>query len=202
RAGHACGWPAGGGHPRSPTDRPEPPPLIPTVPDGAGPDCTGPAHDRFTHSGLPGSDSFLWSSVATVPGSGDAIAGGQIRPADDGTPTTRNGDRSPEPVLAQVTCEGRVTVTRFTTAGQTAPGNPILPADRQGRVEAVAANATNDAWAATSAGDLTLADPALPHQAQPPRLYHFTDGTPPRAQAGDDVETRPLQLKQDPPIIV
>jgi hypothetical protein len=52
-------------------------------------------------------------------------------------------------------------------------------------VIAVAANADNDGWAATAL-----------------HLYRLTDGRPPDAPAGDDNETRPLKLKQDPPIVV
>jgi hypothetical protein len=37
---------------------------------------------------------------------------------------------------------------------------------------------------------------------QPPRLYRLTNGEPPAAAEGNDEETRPIELQEDPPIIV
>lgn len=37
---------------------------------------------------------------------------------------------------------------------------------------------------------------------QPPRLYRLSDGLPPAAPEGNDEESRPLELQEDPPIIV
>jgi hypothetical protein len=90
--------------------------------------------------------------------------------------------------------------------GSTGAGSTVLvPADHRGTVTAVAANAPNDAWAATSVGSLntleSVSSPTNPY-GQPPHLYRLTNGQPPDAPAGDDNETRPLNLQVDQPIIV
>src|SRR5262249_31353660 len=37
---------------------------------------------------------------------------------------------------------------------------------------------------------------------QPPHLYRLTNGMPPQAPAGNDLETRPILVQQDAPVIV
>jgi len=186
--GWAAGNPAGrraGAFPpfgRAVVTSAEPSPLVPVNPQGDDPSCGGPPTSRFAFAA--GQDSYLWSSIAAVPGTGDAIAGGQVFPG--GGPTG-------EPVLVQASCDGRTSVTRFELA---LAGRGTVPANGAGWIEAVAANAANDAWAATSFGTLDAASD------QPARLYHLTDGQKPQAPAGDDAESRPLQLQLDPPIIV
>ena len=187
--GWAAGNPAGrraGAFPpfgRAVVTSAEPSPLMPVTSQGSDPGCAGPPASRFAYAA--GQDSYLWSSIAAVPGTGDAIAGGQLFP--DGGPTG-------EPVIAQASCDGRTSVNRFELAS--AGGGAAQPANKAGWIEAVAANASNDAWASTSFGTLNTASD------QPPRLYHLTDGQKPQAPAGDDAESRPLQLQLDPPIIV
>jgi hypothetical protein len=102
-------------------------------------------------------------------------------------------DQDGEPVIAQLSCDGRATLTRFRTTELTATGaatdNPA-PADRGGHVIAVAASATNDAWAVTSGGAFASGAPA------PPRLYHLMNIEPPKAERGNSQES---STEQPPP---
>jgi hypothetical protein len=93
-----------------------------------------------------------------------------------------------EPVIAQAGCEGTATLTRFRLPASSEPS------DREGGVTAIAANATNDAWAATSIGFLSPSEP------QPPHFYRLSNGKEPEAPAGNDEESRPLELVKEPPI--
>jgi hypothetical protein len=70
------------------------------------------------------------------------------------------------PVVANVSCNAAPTVVAF-------PALSGVPA-----ISSVAVNAANDAWAATAGA--------------PGRLYHLTDGQPPHAPAGNDLESRPV----------
>lgn len=186
---------------------PEPAPIIALTPLGANPGCSGPASSSLEYARFgiqdPTKHSVLWSSLTVLPGSSGALVGGQIRPRLDATPT-RNNDRAPEPVLARVACDGTISLTRFRIPDPvepTQPGPPVA-ANRNGSVLAVAATAPNDAWVATSAGELKRPVEETTLFYQPPRLYRFSDGLPPRAPAGDDDEKRPLELQEDQPIIV
>jgi hypothetical protein len=97
-----------------------------------------------------------------------------------------------EPVIAQVGCDGAATLTRFRVP-EAQGSSQLVPADRAGGVTAIAANATNDAWAATSKG--------IPLSGkEPPRLYRLRNEQPPAAPEGNDVETRPLPLEEELPI--
>jgi hypothetical protein len=202
-AANPAGWQVGVGVPflRPDLDTPERSPLVPlsTGPGSAtGPDPSCPswstqsALNLFPHTypqTVPG--STLWTSISTFPGGKSALAGGQaVSTLSDGTVVT-------EPVLVQASCDGSTTVTRFRVPPP--PGlTTAVPADDSGTVNAVAANASNDGWAATSPGQL----PGLEVGYQPPQLYRFTDGTPPNAPAGNDQETRSLPSNPDPPIYV
>jgi hypothetical protein len=189
---------------------PEPAPLVPVSPAGASTSCTGPSQSRFTYTSnllasyseeaLPG--AFLWSSIAAVPAAGEALAGGRMRPAAAGRGP--NEDTIGEPSIAQVSCDGKASVTRFRISDPTWSGpelSPLAPADRGGTVTAIAASTSNDAWAATSKGELRLPGSISPY-FEPPHIYRLTDGGPPAAPEGDDVEPRPLELQLDPPILV
>jgi hypothetical protein len=171
-------------------DTPEPAPVEPV-----GGHCATPQANRFsfvknsTAVPLGGAyaPSYLWTSVSTVPGTGTAVAGGLFRPGSgDALEPPRPGAFDDyEPVIVSVSCSDATTatVTRFVAP---APGGATVSPLEPGRgVIAVAANADNDGWAATAL-----------------HLYRLTDGQPPDAPAGDDNETRPLQLKLDPPIVV
>jgi hypothetical protein len=185
------------------------PAVAPIVPISAGggprPGCDGPRRDRFVYSPAASSaDNHLWSSLSVFPDSGDALVGGQMRPG--AAATSLNDDGVREPALAEVTCRGAVTTTRFAVPDPTAnPATaPIVPAARGGLVTSVAANAANDAWAATTAGQLKGRQPGNPNHTaiQRPRLYRLTDGAAPRGRAGDDDEPRPIVLLPDPDIFI
>jgi hypothetical protein len=163
----------------------EPAPLTPFSTAGADSKCVGPPASRFTYTTTQGTPAnpegaFLWSSISVDPTTGDAVAGGQTRPVSSGP------FASGEPVIVQANCDGSSVETTFGAPGS----NGVNPG---GSVMAVAANADNDAWVATSAQDTAGA---------PPHLYHLTNGLTPDAPAGDDNETRPLDLQADQPIVV
>ncbi len=183
-------------------------PLMPVSTSGASATCAGPPQGRFTSTpsafnAVDPPNSFLWSSIAVIPGAGEALAGGSLLPRTEGPVGDPNAKPAAEPVIAQAACDGTTTVTRFRVedpAYDGPPPEPLVSADRQGYVSAVAANAPNDAWVATSAGsvfDEATEEPVL----QPPRLYRLSDGTKPDAPEGDDLEERPLELQLDAPII-
>jgi hypothetical protein len=112
-------------------------------------------------------------------------------------------DAQPEPVIAQVACDGTLTLTRFRTDEVLENGTVTTkpaPADREGAVTAVAASAPNDAWAATSEGEFPRSGITNPKGVEePPHLYHLTNGLAPEAEAGNSLETR---VKHEPPIPV
>ncbi len=217
--GWVAGNPAGlhlterlGGNPQEPSPPPGDSDLSPLVPisgEGASGACTGPPSTRFGFTPYsPGTtaaaDSFLWSSIAVippagealtvVPPAGEALAGGRMRRAVPGAGPDEDAQVG-EPVIAQAGCDGTTTLTRFRITDPTSPSF-TAPADREGGVTAVSASAPNDAWAATSKGSLK-GEFNSPYQ--PPHLYRLTDGNAPEAPAGDDVESRPSDLKPDKP---
>ncbi len=196
--------------PASPSLPPPPSPLVPVSTSGASTTCAGPSERRFTftplafNAGQP-TDSFLWSSIAVIPGSGEALAGGSLLPHKEGAVQDPNARPvEGEPVIAQAACDGATTVTRFRVEDPTYKGSlpkpPLVSADREGYVSAVAANAPNDAWVATSTG--SVFNETGNSVLQPPHLYRLTDGSKPDAPEGDDLEERPLELQLDPPILV
>jgi hypothetical protein len=203
-AANPAAWQVGNGIPflRPDLTARERSPLLPvsTGPGSStGPDSSCPSWytedglDRFPHTYAPGTlpGSTLWTSISTFPGGVSALAGGQtVSTLSDGTTAT-------EPVLVQASCNGTTTVTHFRVP-PSAGSTTAAPADPGGWVEAVAANAPNDGWAATSDGIL----PGVEIPYQPPELYRFTDGTPPEAPAGDDAETRAIPSQQDQPTYV
>ena len=187
---------------------PEPSPLVPIYSSGGPSGCTGPAATRFTYTysnaNTAAGGAFLWSAISAVPLAGDAWASGRMRPAKPGSGP--HEEAIAEPVIAHVGCDGSTTVTRFRIPDPTykGTGTPTqAPADRGGTATAVAANATNDAWLATSRG--TLGDSSsgvyVDFPPQPPHFYRYTDGNPPNAAAGDDNELRTQILQLDPEII-
>jgi hypothetical protein len=196
--------------PASPSLPPPPSPLVPVSTSEASTTCAGPPEHRFTFTPLAfnaaqPTDSFLWSSIAVIPGSGEALAGGSLLPPKESTVEDPNARPiEGEPVIAQAACDGATTVTRFHVEDPTYKGSlpkpPLVPADREGYVSAVAANASNDAWVATSTGSVfnETGNAVL----QPPHLYRLTDGSKPDAPEGNDLEERPLELNLDPPILV
>jgi hypothetical protein len=195
--------------PASPSLPPPPSPLVPVSTSGASTTCAGPAERRLTFTppafkAVEPPNSFLWSSIAVVPGADEALAGGSLLPHKEGTVQDPNARPvEGEPVIVQAACDGATAVTRFRVEDPTyksSPPKPLVPADREGYVSAVAANASNDAWAATSKG--ALEESTGSDLIQPPHLYQLTDGARPDAPEGDDLEERPLELHLDPPILV
>jgi hypothetical protein len=170
--------------PFAPPESPQPSPLQPVSTSGAAAACTGPPATRFTYTPsyehISAAGAFLWSSLAVFPNDGEALAGGKAWEAAAG-----HGEPVGQPVIAQANCEGTTTVTRFSEG-------PSAPADRAGGVTAIAANAVNDAWAATSAG--TSGGP-LAASDEFPHLYRLTDGEPPEAPEGNEEE--PERLKEE-----
>jgi len=204
-------WSLNESRPASPELPPPPSPLVPVSRTGASTTCAGPQERRFTDTppafnAPEPPNSFLWSQVAVVPGTGEALAGGRLLPKKAGVVTDLNAKPAGEPVIAQASCDGTTAVTRFRVEDPTYSGSPkpLVPADREGYVNAVAANAPNDAWVATSHGflDEESSSSALNTVPQPPHLYRLTDGAKPDAPEGDDLEERPLELHLDAPIIV
>jgi hypothetical protein len=148
-------------------------------------------HTYDTTAGTVTPGSMLWSSISSFPGGESALSGGQT------FSTLSDGSVVPEPAIIQASCDGTATTTRFRIPDPSGLVESV-PADESGWVSAVAANASNDGWAATSNGRLPTAEVAY----QPPELYRFTDGTAPNAPAGNDIESRPVQSQQDPPVYV
>jgi hypothetical protein len=192
-------------------ERPQPSPLIPVSLSGEK-RCAGPAEERFSYtpnakqiSELPAEKEgvFLWSSIGTIPGTGEVLAGGLMRPRSREGPGP-NEDGENQPVIARASCDGTTNVTRFRVEDVTAR-DYFAPGDRKGTITALAANAPNDAWAATNKGSLTIPPP--PGSDEPtlkfeePHLYRLTNGLPPEAPAGNDEEYRPLP-ELEPPLIV
>jgi hypothetical protein len=209
--GWAAGDPAGSGppqiNPTAPADTPEAAPLVPLSAGGADSSCKGPPVDQLTYTNappvVPGQpnepDSYFWTSISTLPGSpGEAIAGGQLRtgPADDLVPHPTQTYETGEPVIVQTDCNGGYTVTRFVvqaaSATSSTPATYKPDGDSGEYISALAASAVNDGWAATGGESIST----------PVRLFRLTDTTPPEAPAGNDVETRPLNLHETPPLIV
>ena len=129
------GWVAGGDRDRRiarHTRQPLPAPLAPVSAAGES-TCVKPplfayAPEQTPVAGaVPG--AFLWSSIATIPGTGEAIAGGMMRrTAGELVPGAPSEDVSEEPVIAQVGCNGTTTLTRFRTTevllhGETRPAH-------------------------------------------------------------------------------
>lgn len=199
------GWVAG-----QPTTRPPagtaPAPLTRLAADGSPAACDGydAATFSFTPHGGGAADSYLWRALSVFPGSGDALAGAGVQPAAHGT--NLNDDGQSEPAIVLASCGRAPRVTRFRIPDPFDADQAhaqLVPADRQGATTAVAANAANDAWAATTNGDVRSPDPLNPSTYnQRPRLYRLTDGQPPQAPRGDDYEPRPSVFTLDPPVYV
>jgi hypothetical protein len=108
-----------------------------------------------------------------------------------------------QPVLAQVSCSGtpQTTVFQIPTPADALSVAPTIAADAGGIITAVAASASNDAWAASSPGQFTDdIDGNLGTALQPPSFYQLTDGQTPDAPAGNDSESRPVVTGTEPTI--
>ncbi len=183
-----------------------PAPLVRLTETGAPAACSGYVPSTFTLA-FPG-NGYEWDSLSTFP-DGSALAGAQyenstITWSDSVIPPLRDS----EPRLVHAVC-GQVPVpTEFRrpdpfSADQDPATAPLIPADLNGYVSALAANASNDAWAATTDGSwrastsgATLGGDLAPH------VYLWTDGQTPDAPAGNDDETRPSLFTLSPPTYV
>jgi hypothetical protein len=218
-AGNPAGlraWSGSESRPASPRLPPPPSPLVPVSVSGASTTCQGPPAPRFTFTpptfiavepldSFP--DSFLWSSIAVIPGANEALAGGTLRPHKEGATGDLNAEPVNEPVITRAACDGETTVTRFRVEDPTYSGSspkPLVPADREAYVTTIAANAPNDAWAAVRTGTLFegSSSSGLTPITQPPHLYRLTDGAKPDEPEGNDLEERPLELQLDAAIVV
>jgi hypothetical protein len=158
--------------------QPEPAPLLRVTSTGTAASCAGSFAYAPIGSANPPLSSWLWQALSVFPNSGAALSGGLY--------TDPSGQPQPGLLTAQCGQPPRLVLFRAT-------GGSSVPADPGGYVTAVAANASNDAWAATTYAAGATA---------PPHLYRLTDGQPPDAPAGNDDETRPLVFQIDPTIYV
>jgi hypothetical protein len=157
-------------------------------------------------------NGFMWHGLSTFP-DGTAVAAGaygnpQITWTETGAQPFSLPDQ--EPVLVHAVCGTTPTITdglitefrRPDPLDSNQQSAQLIPADINGWITAVAANATNDAWAATSDGTWsngagtsgTVGGALMPH------LYRWSDGQPPYAPAGDDNESRPSLFTLGPPV--
>lgn len=175
-----------------PESQPQYAPLEPVSSSGVATACKGTPENRFAFTPFPETTeqppeepgSFLWSSIAVVPTLGDALAGGKLWPA-----TNKLSEDNGEPVIARAGCDGTTSVTRFRIPDASSPSGSG-PADPLGTFTAIAANASNDAWASTTAGSAA--------SDQPPHLYRLTNGQTPNAPEGNDEEpARPLPKQEE-----
>ena len=169
-------------------------PLVPVSISGASAGCVGPPPGRFTYAPptVPTAEVFLWSSIAAIPDGepgGAGLAGGRWRRGEGSSQGAV--EQSGEPIIARADCGGTTAVTRFVTSQG-------APADQEGGVTAIAANAANDAWAATTKGPVERP----PTVEEPPHLYRLTNGQPPEAPAGNDEEPIREVPQEDAPTIV
>ena len=189
----------------------EPAPLDRLTENGA-PVCAaqGPSASPFT---LTYPNGYQWEALSTFP-DGSALAGAHYYNSAMGwsNPFVPPVNDS-EPQLVDAAC-GQV-------AGTTEPpiefriqdplvlsadGTPstLIPADENGYVSAVAANASNDAWAATTDGSWPYSNAGGTEHAGflAPHVYHWTDDQTPDAPAGNDDESRPSLFTLSPPVYV
>lgn len=157
--------------------------------------------DAFTHQSTVG---YTWDALSTFP-DGNALAAGQYVNQANQLPENHPDT---EPAIVNAAC-GQTTVTEFRRPDPVADDQataPLVPADYNTAATAVAANAPNDAWAATGGGTWTYfpngnggAEAGGP---EAPHLYHWTDGLQPEAPAGNDDESRPSLFTIGPPVFV
>lgn len=175
-------------------------PLVPIGPNGPVTDCAGPPADMFTYSALGDvTDDVLWTGLSMIP-----LA--PRRAAWAGALFHEAQAPAQEAALIHFECGRPPVVYRFQAPDPSwEPPDPcprpceppLIQASHDGFVTAVAANAPNDAWASTTQGIIIT---SFGRFTQPARLYRWSDGLPPAAPPGDDVEEpRPLPRADDPP---
>ena len=173
-----------------------PPPGMLLALDDAGQSTVCPGYGGSTFASA--TDAYEWSGLSVFP-DGSGLAG-----AID----TQTSTNLTQPAIVWARCGQAPVITRFVEpepldAEETDP--PLIAADEYPNVGsdvAVAANASNDAWAATPSGTDQADEDILAKPTLRPHLYHWTDGQTPDAPAGDDDESRPSVFTIDPPTYV
>lgn len=205
------------GDPAARLSSPTPAPIVPaplqrlTVTGGEA-TCPQPGTSPFTAQagGANGNspNGFTWHGLSTFP-DGSALAGGaygngQTTWTESAGGQTYTVGTDNEPVLVHAVCGQTPVIAEFRRpdpldADQT--GAQLIPADYGGWITAVASNASNDAWAATTDGTWVYFSNGNPVGGNlMPHVYRWTDGQPPDAPAGDDNEPRPSLFTLDPPV--
>ena len=184
-------------------------PLLPVSDSGEPMSCPGFDDSTFTLSGgnaqAGWQNGFEWQSLSVFP-DGSALAGG----LEFSTTAAEPGYLTPDaqPVVVEAKCGEAPIVTTFLPDDPFAQDQSTavaVPADNdyQGQLpgslpatEVIAANASNDAWLATSQGQAF--DASGYPETERAYLYRYTDGTSPDAPSGDDNEARPSLFAPDP----
>jgi hypothetical protein len=180
------GWVAGAPARRVPSLTIQPAPLVALTQDGSPAPC--PRYDAGTFPSTVSAPGYAWTSLSVVPDDGTALAGGEYL------------EKGREPVVVHAVCGRPPDVTLFRRPDPLVADQshaPPVPADTLSGSDTptvVAANASNDAWTATSAG--------VAGGLERPHLYRWSDGQPPAAPAGDDNESRPTLFTLDAPVYV
>ena len=187
-----------------------PAPLLRLAEDGTPASCTLYDANTFTYTEprFPRPNgSYQWTSLSVFPDSGSALAG--VNYSQDGVSEPLYNLSAPtEPAIVGAGCGQPPSLTRFRIPDPYYSDQataPLIPADEGGFTAAVAANATNDGWAATSDGQLFFlngGDTTPQSSVTKPHLYRYTDGQPSTAPLGDDNEPRPSLFTIEPPVFV
>jgi hypothetical protein len=188
-----------------------PAPLERLTETGAPVACSGYDANTFTFANPNG---YQWQALSTFPDpDGGALAAAQygneaLTWGNPFVPTGVSGVPDSEPQLVHAACGQPPAVTEFRRPDPVVTdqsGAPLIPADYGGYVSAVAANASNDAWAATTNGNWPNCPSSVCGGTEQsgtlaPHVYRLTDGEAPDAPAGDDNESRPSLFTLGPPV--
>ena len=183
-----------------------PAPLMRLTESGMPVSCTGYDANTFAVNRTSGvqATSFRWTSLSVFGNDGTALAG--VGYEQSGVSFIADETSDIEPALVLAACGQPPQVITFRIPDPRIADQataPLIPADNGGNTAAVAAIASNDAWAATTPGSLTVESSVGPTGVSvKPHLYLFTDGQPPDAPAGDDNESRPTLFTLDAPVYV
>jgi hypothetical protein len=159
-------------------------PLSLVTESGSRVTCTGPDFTWASAAPTDAENWYAWGTLSAFQTTGDVLAGGQLRSAHGSEPVVVIGGCGQAPAVARFRIRDQTDADQANAA--------LVPADVGGFTTAVAANADNDAWAATTDSPSAFGPVERPH------IYRLTDGRPPDAPAGDDNETRPLVFVPEP----
>lgn len=181
-----------------------PAPLARLTETGAAVSCPGYGPNTFTLTG--GHQGYTWTGLSSFP-DGSALAGVNYQNSSIvfNDPLFLGGRSDVEPAIVDARCGQPPTVTELRRPDPLVANQanaPLIPADYAGYATAVAGNAPNDAWAATTDGKWSgyNSNGNLLGGSLQPHVYRWTDGQPPAAPAGDDNEPRPSLFTLDPPV--